>query len=400
MQGARALAAQLETKRAELAEMFDAHRDTEGGYDFTPLELEEVNRRNDELNELGQAWETASRLETLAARNQDELKELRRSLAPLPQAPSGAACKSLGDLFVASDTYRRLGVSGGPASLVPDYDLKTLFSTSAGWAPEDRRGSRVVLDEQEDPAVADLLPQSETTRSTVLYMEETTYTNNAAEVAEGGTSGEAALALTERSSEVRRISVWLPFTDEQVDDEPRARDYVNNRLTHMLKQRLDQQILTGNGTAPNLTGILSASGVQTQAKGTDPAPDAVHKAITLVRVNGKAQPNLAIFHPNDWQDFRLLRTTDGLYIWGNPADSIVPRIWGVRVLQTTFMTENSAVVGDFRNYSELAFRRGIEFEITNAHSTYFVEGKKAIRADFRCALLWYRTTAFCTVTGL
>src|SRR5437660_1032156 len=83
----------------------------------------------------------------------------------------------------------------------------------------------------------------------------------------------AALAVTEQSSTVRKIAVYLPVTDEQFEDEPHARDYVDNRLEFMLRQRLDQQLLTGSGTAPNLRGILNVAGILTQAKGTDPAPD-------------------------------------------------------------------------------------------------------------------------------
>jgi HK97 family phage major capsid protein len=105
-------------------------------------------------------------------------------------------------------------------------------------------------------------------------------------------------------------------------------------------------------------------------------------------------------HPNDWQDLRLLRTADGLYIWGNPSQPGMETIFGLPVVQTTFETQDTAVLGDFAGFSELALRRGIEFQVTNAHSTFFVEGKQMIRADMRGALLWYRPKAFCTVTGI
>ncbi len=230
--------------------------------------------------------------------------------------------------------------------------------------------------------------------------QQTTITNNAAEVLEGGSCGESALALTEQTSTVRKVSTFLPVTDETFEDEARAESYVNNRLPFMLRQRLDGQILVGNGTAPNLRGVNNVVGIQTQAKGADPTPDAVYKAIVLVRTTGQAMPDAFVVNPLDWQDVRLLRTVDGIYIWGNPSEAGPERIWGLQVAQAQAQTQNTGVVGDFGNFSELAVRRGVEVKVSDSHSTYFVEGKQAIRADLRAALIFYRPTAFCTVTGI
>jgi HK97 family phage major capsid protein len=231
-------------------------------------------------------------------------------------------------------------------------------------------------------------------------MEETTYTNAAAEIAEAGTFPEAALALTEQTVLVRKIAVFLPVTDEQLEDEPQVRGYIDNRLPFMIRQRLDSQLLVGNGTAPNLRGLLNISGIQTQAKGADPTPDAIYKAIVKVETTGQAMANGVVMNPSNWQDIRLLRTADGIYIWGNPSDAGPERIWGLQVVRAQAETAGTAIVGDFQNFSELSIRRGIDVQVSNSHSTFFVEGKQAIRADMRAALVVYRPAAFCTVTGL
>lgn len=303
--------------------------------------------------------------------------------------------KSFGELFVESSAFK---VKGAVAEL--DIELKALFETTAGWAPETTRGPRLVLDEQRPVQVVDLIPQTTTMQTAVTYMEETTFTNAAAETAEGASKPEATLALTERTSNVRKIAVWIPVTDEQLEDVPRIRQYLDNRLGFMVRQRLDGQIISGNGTAPNLRGILNVVGIQTQAKGADPTPDAVYKAMTKIRVTGQAEPDAVVFHPNDWQDVRLLRTADGLYIWGSPSEAGPERIWGLRVVQAQASTENTAIVGAFQEFSELAVRSGIEVEVSNSHSTYFVENKQAVRAEMRAAFVVYRPTAFCSVTGI
>lgn len=309
---------------------------------------------------------------------------------------AAASVKSFGRMLVES----KAGTDLKGRDVEIDVDLKTLFTTSAGWAPEVTRTGKVVDYATRPIQVIDLIPQTVTGQAAVAYMEETTFTNNAAEVLEGGSYGESALALTEQTSTVRKVSTFLPVTDETFEDEARAESYVNNRLPFMLRQRLDGQILVGNGTAPNLRGVNNVVGIQTQAKGADPTPDAVYKAIVLVRTTGQAMPDAFVVNPLDWQDVRLLRTVDGIYIWGNPSEAGPERIWGLQVAQAQAQTQNTGVVGDFGNFSELAVRRGVEVKVSDSHSTYFVEGKQAIRADLRAALIFYRPTAFCTVTGI
>jgi len=248
--------------------------------------------------------------------------------------------------------------------------------------------------------VADLLPVLPTSQAAIKYMEETTFTNNAAETAEAGTYGEAALAFTERSVPVEKIAVWLPVTDEQLEDVPSMAAYINNRLAYMLEARLDSQILNGNGTPPNLMGTLNVSGIQTQAKGADPTPDAFYKAFTLLRTVGFAEPDVVFMNPADWQDIRLLRTSDGIYIFGSPLDPGIERMWGIRVVLSMAVVANTGIVGAYGQYSALYMRRGLDIKVTDSHDTFFIAGKQAIRADMRCAVVHFRPKAFCTVTGI
>lgn len=367
----------------------------------TNAKLAEIRKMNEEITDLG--------------KKRDDLKMLAKAAERVRQDPEAGESgdgarkgrgdrderevKSLGRLFVESQAFKgRQGKNGPEAHL--DIELKTLMSTAAGWAPENTRGPRVVDFATAPLMVIDIVPNTTTTQNSVVYMEETTHTNNAAEVAEGGTYPEAALALTEKDSPVRKIGVWLPVTDEQLEDVPQAEGYINNRLPFMIRQRLNSQILVGNGTAPNLRGVLNVAGIQTQAKGTDPTPDAVYKAMVKVMTTGQALPDAYVTNPLDWQDIRLLRTADGIYIWGNPSDAGPERIWGLRVALEQGLTENTGLVGDFGNFSELSVRRGVDVQVTNAHSDFFINGKQAVRADLRAAFVIYRPAAFCSVTGI
>jgi HK97 family phage major capsid protein len=302
---------------------------------------------------------------------------------------------SFGQQFVKSAAYKN---KGARAEL--DVALKADFTRSAGWAPESTRSGLVVMDAQRPIQVTDLFPSIPTSQAAYKYMEETTFTNAAAERSEGGNYLEAALALTERSVTIESLGVFIPVTDEQLEDEEGAAAYLDMRLPFMINQRLDGQLLVGDGATPNIRGVNNVIGIQTQAKGADPVPDAIHKAVTKVKVTGRAFPNAVVMHPNDWQDVRLLRTSDGIYIWGSPSESVSPTIWGLRVVESDAQTENTAVVGDFANYSLLVVRRGVEVLVSNSHASYFTTGKQAVRAGLRVASVFTRGEAFCTVTGI
>lgn len=402
----------IQAKQKELGDIFaEAGED----YDLSKVKtisgdshdkVAHVRKLNDELTDLGKERDELLVVKAAAerVRNAPDTRGGERGSEPGSGPTGRPSTKSFGELFTESQAYKGKVGAHGPVDTL-DVDLKSLFGTGEGWEPEVTRTGRVVEFATRPVQVTDLIPQTTTGQSSVAYMEETLFNNTAAETAESTQAlaaqyPEAALELTEKTSPVRKIAVFLPITDEQLEDEPMARGYVNNRLPFMLRQRLDSQILVGNGTAPNLDGILNVAGIQTQAKGTDTVPDAVYKALVKVRVTGRALPNAVVLHPFDWQDIRLLRTTDGIYIWGNPSDAGPERIWGLRVAQTDALTENTGLVGDFANFVELAVRRGIDVQVSNSHGEFFIQGKQAMRADMRVALPVYRPAAFCTVTGI
>jgi hypothetical protein len=282
-----------------------------------------------------------------------------------------------------------------------DIELKTLFQRTAGWDPFDARSGRVELTPLRPSVdVINYIPNGTISQSDYKYMEETTHTSNTVEKAEAATFGEAVLALTERSRSVEKIPAWIPVTDEQLEDEPAARAYLENRLVGQVQRRLDSQVLVGDGSTPNLMGTENVVGIQSQAKGADTTLDATLKLFTLIRSDGFAEPTVAFINPTKWQDVQLLKTADGLYIWGHPSQSGPVTVWGVPVHVTTAHTSTKVVAGDYGSYAMFFLRRGLDVQVTNAHSTFFIEGKQAIRADIRGVMVHFRPKAFGVVTGL
>ena len=373
-------------------------KSVDGGKDAV---LERIRTLNTELDELA----TKAADLTMVAKAADRASAHETGDGNQDQDPTVVSTKEIGRQFTESAAFkaRPRGGDSAPVTLKVDpgaLGLKTLMTTAAGFAPESVR-SGVVVDFATRPVqITDAIPSYPWDQAAYKYMEETTFTNNAAEVAEGTTYGEAALVYTERSVTVEKITIWIPVTDEQLEEVPFLEARLNTRLPFMIRQRLDGQLLSGNGVTPNIRGVTNVAGIQNQPKGADPAFDAILKGAVKVRTVGFATPDKVLIHATDWQNLRLTRTVDGIYILGNPTDPAPQRIWGLLPVEHTIGAAGTAVVGDYANFSELLIRRDIEVKVSNSHSTFFVEGKQAIRADMRGCAAWLRPTAFCTVTGL
>jgi len=369
--------------------------------------LDMIRKLNEEVNALGKEVDKLADLEN-AAKNLAETHEVEagadnqqigRFASDVPQAAKG-----WGDLFVESEGYKTWRSGRGLKSFwdvkaPAEPLLKTAFTTTAGWAPESIRIGRMVDYATTPVEVIDIVPGGQTTQAAVVYMKETTFTNSADFRNENAAYAENAFALTESSVTVRSVGASLPVTDEQMADVAQVRSYLNQRMGFSVRQKLDAMLLTATGAAPEWYGVNNFASIQTQALGTDPVPDAVYKAMDLVRFTGRANPSNIVIHPNDWQPVRLLRTADGIYIWGNPSEAGPLRLWGLPVLVTTAQTENTGLVGDFTQFCQYYVRQDMAVEMGYVNDD-FLDGRITIRAGIRGAFVSFRDEAFCTVTGL
>lgn len=397
---------ELSAKQDQLGDLFKKYPDVAS---ITPEDAAEIKRRNDELTDLGKEVDRLADLERIAQTTRRAQADLGAPKNGMVHQGVGARTdegkatpiRSLREILTTSVEYQAYvaGRAKTASFVLSPAEYKTLVTLGdINNVPTRRPG--IVESAQEMRTVSDLLLQGTIDNNTMTYIEETTFTNAAATVAEGGTKPESVLDFTERTDNVRKIATWIPATRELLQDVAGFESYLRGRLTFMVARTEEVQILSGDGVAPNILGILNRSGIQTQAKGADPTPDAVYKAMTLVRNTGFAEPTGAVFHPNDWQDIKLLRTADGIYIWGSPSEDSPDRIWGLDVRVTTAMTQNTGLVGAFRPYAQLFQREDVVVTVSTEHSTFFVENKVAILAEERMLLAVYRPAAFCKVTGI
>tara|TARA_R100001460_G_scaffold101187_2_gene145028 strand:+ start:1872 stop:3095 length:1224 start_codon:yes stop_codon:yes gene_type:complete len=401
MSNQKELMDQIAAKRTELKSVFESNEDGK----YTSEQKEEIKSRNDELAELVEDLS----IEKKKAQNEKALEEDSKPVAEMPLASGQAEVKSVGQLFTESDAYKNY-VGQGVKGIDSKIETKTTLTTT-GYPPETLRQPGILETPLRDPnAVISLFDVINTDQNAFSYLEETTFTNNAAEAAEGAAVGEAALAFTERTESIRKMGVFIPVTDELLADEAGIQGYLNSRLQTMIRLRMDSQLLSGDGTAPNIEGLLDAgkssvgSSDFNSYNGNLGRIGAIYNAITDIRVNGLTEPDAIIMHPSDWNQIVTSVTdvdTSGsknplFVVAGGFGADAAPTIWGLKVIPTTAISNNTVLVGKFGGgeAANVVMRQGIELAVTDSHSDFFIKNQLAIRATMRMGFPVYRQAAF------
>jgi HK97 family phage major capsid protein len=314
--------------------------------------------------------------------------------------------------FIKQGGHRRNGAWSSPAiECVNPLTMRatTLTEDPASGGklvvPQYLPGIRSVLFRR--LVVADLMASGQATSNAIIYMVETLFTNAAAPVAEGGAKPESALTFDQRTDPVSKIAHWLPVTEELLEDVPAMQAYIDARLELGVQLAEEDQLLNGNGTPPNLMGIMNRVGlaapVARNAGATPPETnaDAVLRQITAIATTAFVYPDGVVMNPTNWFTTVTSKDGNGQYFGGGPFSSLpTATLWGTPVAITPSIVAGTALVGAYGTMSQVFRKGGIRIEASNSHQDYFVKNLVAIRAEERLALAVYRPGAFGKVTGL
>jgi len=313
----------------------------------------------------------------------------------------------LASRFFQSDAYEYLksrgatnggGVQFGSSprvELISAAEFKTTMTTGS-YPIVPQRLPEFALLPQVQPTILDLISIVQTNVGTVEYVTETTFTNAAAETAEGSAAPEGALAYSKQTVSLSWLPFLLPASRQLLSDEARMQSFINDRLILGIKQRLQSQIISGNGTSPNLRGIVNTTGVLTQAKGTDTVMDQILKAKVAVinATNGDYVPNTLLINPADYQGLVLSKATTNEYLLGGPLAADANRFWGMTPVVHVAVPSGTPIVCDI-SQAELYVREGVTVSVSDSHSDFFAKGLLAFLAEGRFGFAVLQPKAFC-----
>lgn len=344
--------------------------------------------------------------------------------------PTRQLAKSLGLQVVSSEQFKAAMAPFAGMGQIPKghhfstapINVKTLItgasSTSAGVFVRNEDSGIVEMLGRAPRSLRDLISVRRTGSDAVDYVVQTSHTNNAAETAEattadaptqdgstgplikaagGGYKPEGAWAFELRTANVKTIAEWVPASKRALADVAQLEGLINDELRQDLADREEQQLLVGDGTGENLTGIRATSGIQTQAFATD-IFTSVRKGITKARTVGRVNPTAILLNPADKETVDLARegAGTGAFLGGGPFGVAANSMWGIPMVESEYQPAGFATVGDFSK-AVLWDREEATVSMTDSHEDFFVRNLVAILAEERVAFAVTRPTAFVNV---
>ena len=156
--------------------------------------------------------------------------------------------------------------------------------------------------------------------SSVEWLQHTGNTNPAAPTAELTAKPNLDMVLTTHTMPFTKIAALQQFSMESLADFRYFMEFVPGEMFRASRDARTDQVLNGNGTAPNMLGLINTPGVLTRELGSDTPIDCLRKSFNDLRVGSAfATASLVIMNPSDWADVQLEKSSGGLYLL-NPTD--------------------------------------------------------------------------------
>jgi HK97 family phage major capsid protein len=316
----------------------------------------------------------------------DEILQLKQRGIAMPN--QGGNVESWGEQFVKNARYADF--AGGNLNKLRVEVKNTLTGADANVAPDRKPG--IVAGAFLPFSMESLLPATVTTSNAIEFTKEASFTNSAAEAAEGVAKAESALTWSLVNMPVSTVAHWIKISKQLAGDNAALAAYVDTRMRYGVNQKVDTQLVVGDGTAPNISGTYD-SGNYTAHGIADAALGSTLKKFVLIRkvmaaLYAAGYPADAIvLNPADWgaMEIELMTTAAGQTLY-SVSEGGQPRLFGLPVIQAIGMASDTFQVGAFQRAYMIHNREGVVVEMSDSDSDNFTKNLITLRAERRLAL--------------
>jgi HK97 family phage major capsid protein len=332
----------------------------------------------------------------------EQITSIEQKLARAKEFDERAkAAKSIGQQFVEAEDVKSLldsDVKRGKAQMLLKATITSATTDTdgaAGAAVEATRLPGVVADPNRRMTIRDLLMPGQMDGSTLEYVQETGFNNNAAPVAEGAAKPQSDIKLALISTTAKVIAHTSKASRQILDDASQLRSYIDGRLRYGLAFKEEQQLLSGDGTGQNLLGIIPQATAYSAAFA--PAAETVIDKLRLAMLQAALAEYPATGHvmnPIDWARVELTKDSEGRYIIGNPGGEGPATLWKLPVVETQAIAVDKFLTGAFRLGAQVFDRWQARVELATENEDDFVKNMVTMLCEERLALAVYRPEAF------
>ena len=343
-----------------------------------------------EMKTLGKVSEdTKTALEALGTQQRefaDRLLSIEQKGGRLNDAP--ATDEGWGAQLIKSDSYKAF--QGGGAQKARFEVKNTLTGSDDIVAPDRKPG--IVPGAIQRLTIESLYNSVPTTSNAIEFTKEASFTNSAAEAAEGAAKAESAVTFSLVNQPVATIAHWIKISRQLAMDNTALAAYVDARMRYGVQRRIESQLVTGDGVAPNLAGFMKSGNYTAHGYLSGALGSTLAKLVLIRKIIGDLEgagyePSAIVLNPADWATIETeLLTATSNAVRVSYVQAGTPMLWGVPVVRSVGMTADTFAVGDFRQHGTIHNREGVVVQLSESDSDNFTKNLITLRAERRLAL--------------
>lgn len=302
--------------------------------------------------------------------------------------PAGKTDESWGAQLVKSDKLQAF--QSGQTGKCRVEVKNTLTGSDTNVAPD--RSPIIVPGAAPMLTLEGFLNSLPTSSNAIEFTKEASFTNSAAEAAEGAAKAESALTWSLVNMPISTVAHWIKISKQLASDNAALAAYVNSRMVYGVNRRVETQLVSGNGTAPNISGILDSGNFTAHGYLSGDLGSTLAKLVLIRKMiadcwNAGYPADAILLNPVDWAAIEIdLFTVAAGQVPFKYDEAGRPVLFGLQVIQSVGMTADNVAVGAFRTAYTVYNREGVMVELSDSDSDNFTKNLVTIRAERRLAL--------------
>jgi len=314
-----------------------------------------------------------------------EITAIGQKMADGVKAQEEVSVKTAGDEFIKSEQFKSFLSANSRNAIIRMEVKNTVTSGSTTVFPMQKPG--VISGDFAPLTIRQVLPSMAVSSNMVNALRESSWTNDAAGVAQAAAKAESDIEFAQYNVAVETVAHWIKVSNQLLADAPAIAAYINTRLRDGLAQKIDSQLLLGNGTSPQLSGLTDSGNFTAYtATAGDLLTDAINRAKYALWAIGNA-PDTVIVNPADWGAMERTRegAGTGQYLYGMPGQFASVNPFGVRVVMSNNMPAGKFLIGNLNGSAMVYNREGSTVEMGYINDD-FTKNLVTIRAEERLGL--------------
>lgn len=307
--------------------------------------------------------------------------------------------KSVGEYYVKSMQTAGFDVK---SAIAHGYEVECKANTdtnvegapSAGYTPYlTQTDTEPARPYQRPLVVADLFSTGAITGTVLQYPVFDELEGNAKMVKEIGAAPQVHWKdPTWKQDKIGKVASFFGISEDMMDDLSWVIGEINDAAQYDLKLQEETQLLSGDGTENNLTGLFNRE-IQTMNKDELSDADRLSKAALQITTTTNFQADAYVMNPLDFWKLTIAKDANGNYL--NLTDGA--KLWNIPTVATAAITEGTALVGAFKSAKVLR-KGGLVVKMTDSDTDDFLHFKQKCRVSERLGLQVKYPKAFVKVT--